>query len=176
MCETKVKTKVHILMRGQCVKKLKIQVRTTTILYGGITFNSFFFTCYHYVIFYFGLIKNGFALLIIPNYLLFHTLQYFKDVQCHFFIPYVTLKSIYNNLCPCFQKYPIICSHVYCYSNISLTPRANTILCRCASMEQGLSGSRGNRQSYTSGGIRKGINIDIEWVVRQQVPCFVINT
>ena len=36
---------------GQCVKKLRIYVRATTILYGGITFNSlFFFTCYHYVI------------------------------------------------------------------------------------------------------------------------------
>ena len=60
---------------GQCVKKLRIYVRTTTILYGGITFKSlFFFTCYHYVIFYFGLIEKGLALLIIPNYLLFHTL------------------------------------------------------------------------------------------------------
>ena len=43
---------------SQCVKKLRIYVRTTTILYGGITFN-FFFTCYHYVIFYFGLIEKG---------------------------------------------------------------------------------------------------------------------
>ena len=41
---------------------------------GGITLNShLFFTCYHYVIFYFGLIEKGLALLIIPNYLLFHT-------------------------------------------------------------------------------------------------------
>ena len=35
----------------------------------------FFFTCYHYVLFYFnGLIEKGLALLIIPNYLLVHTL------------------------------------------------------------------------------------------------------
>jgi hypothetical protein len=35
---------------------------------------SFFFTCYHYVNFYFGLIEKGVALLIVPDYLLFHTL------------------------------------------------------------------------------------------------------
>ena len=29
---------------GQCVKKLRIYVRTTIILYGGITFNSPFFS------------------------------------------------------------------------------------------------------------------------------------
>ena len=46
---------------GQCVKKLRI--------WG----YYFFFTCYPYVIFYFGLIWKGLALLIIPNYLLFHT-------------------------------------------------------------------------------------------------------
>ena len=59
----------HIgLTGGQCVKKLMIYVWTTTILYGGITFNFLtFFTCYHYVIFYFGLIEKGLALLIISN-------------------------------------------------------------------------------------------------------------
>ena len=50
---------------------------------GGITFNLFP-TCYHYVIFYFELIEKGLALLMIQNYLLFHTLEYFKGVQCHF--------------------------------------------------------------------------------------------
>ena len=60
-------------------------MRTTIILYGGITFFSLFhFTCYHYVIFYFGLIKKGLASLTIPNYLFSHTLSYFKDVHCHF--------------------------------------------------------------------------------------------
>ena len=40
-------------------------MRTTTTLYGGITFKVFlifFFTYYHYVIFYFGLIEKGLAL------------------------------------------------------------------------------------------------------------------
>ena len=47
---------------GQSVKKLRIYVWTTTILYMGVTFFFFFFfffNCYHYVIFYFGLIEKG---------------------------------------------------------------------------------------------------------------------
>ena len=50
---------------GHCVKELRIHVRTTTILYGSITF-TFFSTCYHYIILYFWLIQKGLALLIIP--------------------------------------------------------------------------------------------------------------
>ena len=43
---------------GQCVKKWRIYVQTTTILFGGITFKFLFFsTCYHYIFFYFGLIE-----------------------------------------------------------------------------------------------------------------------
>ena len=61
-----------------------------------------FFTCYHYVNFYFGLITKGVALLIIPNYLLFHTLEYLKDVNVIFDTLDITLKSIYNFYPPCF--------------------------------------------------------------------------
>ena len=73
------------------------------------------------MIFYFGLIKKRLALLIIPNYLLFHTLQYFKDVQFHFWYPILLLSPIII-FSPHVLKYPIICSPTYCYSNISLTP------------------------------------------------------
>ena len=40
----------------------------------GWYFFQLFFTCYHYVIVYFGLIEKGLALLIISNHLLCHTL------------------------------------------------------------------------------------------------------
>ena len=43
-------------------------------------------------------------------------------------------------------------------------------------MERGMSGSRGNKQSYTMVGSPKGIGIDIEWVIGQCVPCYTINT
>ena len=87
---------------GECVKKVRIYVRTTTNLYRGITFKFFFSTCYHHIISYFGLIEKGLALLIIPNYLLFHTLQYFKDVQFHFGYPILLLSPII-----------IFCPHVF---------------------------------------------------------------
>ena len=40
------------------------------LFYTGVLLSIFFFTCYHYVNSYFGLIEKGVALLIIPNYLI----------------------------------------------------------------------------------------------------------
>ena len=81
--------------RDQCVKKLRIHVRTTTILYGGIIFNSlFFFHMLSLCNFLLWVYWEWLALLIIPNYALFHTLQYFKDVQCHFWYPILLLSPI----------------------------------------------------------------------------------
>ena len=80
----------------------------------------FLFTCYHSVVFYFGLIEKGLALLIIPNYLLFHTLQYFKDVQCHFWYP-ILLLSPFIIFCPHVFKIPY-----HLFAHISLTPWAFT--------------------------------------------------
>ena len=47
----------------------------------------------------------------------------FQRFQMSFFIYYITLKSIYNFFVPIFFKYPLICSHIYCCSNILLYPR-----------------------------------------------------
>ena len=67
-------------------------------------------------------------MLTIPHYLFFHTIYYFKDVQGHFWYP-ILLLSPFIIFCPHVSKYPIICSHIYCYSNISLTPPCHYVYC-----------------------------------------------
>ena len=58
---------------GYCIKKQGYRCEQP-LFYTGVLLSNFFFTCYHYVNFYFRLIKKGVVLLIILNYLLFHTL------------------------------------------------------------------------------------------------------
>ena len=88
---------------GQCVKELRIHVRTTTILYGGITFNSLYsfhmLSLCNFIIWVNkegACITNNSKLPIIPYPILL------QRCPVPFLIPCITLKSNYNILSRCF--------------------------------------------------------------------------